>query len=179
MRESPYGVTKVFAYWACVNARESYGTHVSNGIMFNHESERRGLEFVTRKITDAVARIAAGKQKELVLGNLDAHRDWGYAPEYVEVMWRMLQREVPDDFVIATGETHSVKKFLELAFTTAGIDDYESYVRTDPKFKRPADVQRLRGDPAKAEKILGWRAKTRLDDLVRIMVEADMKRVAG
>jgi len=174
---SPYGVAKVFAYWACVNYRESYGMHVSNGILFNHESPRRGLEFVTRRITNGVARIRAGLSKYITLGNLEAERDWGYAPEYVEAMWRMMQRAKPDDYVIATGETYSVKDFLTLAFNEVGIDDYRKHVKVDEKLKRPADVHTLCGDPKKAEKVLGWKARTRVPRLVKIMVEADLERV--
>ena len=173
---SPYGVAKVYAYWACVNYREAYGMFVSNGILFNHESERRGVEFVTRRISDGVARIASGHAKHLTLGNLDARRDWGYAPDYVEFMWRTLQQQVPDDFVGATGEAHSVREFVAAAFHEAGIEDWESHVRTDERLKRPSEVYNLRGDPSKAAQRLGWKAKTRFGDLVRIMVRADMAR---
>ena len=173
---SPYGVAKVYAYWACVNYREAYGMFVSNGILFNHESERRGVEFVTRRISDGVARIATGQLKHLTLGNLDARRDWGYAPDYVEFMWRTLQQQVPDDFVGATGESHTVREFVVAAFREAGIDDWESHVRTDDRLKRPSEVYNLRGDPSKAAQRLGWKATTRFDELVRIMVRADLAR---
>ena len=173
---SPYGVAKVYAYWGCINYRESYGLYISNGILFNHESERRGVEFVTRRISDAVGRIVAGKSKGLTLGNLDARRDWGYAPDYVDFMWRTLQPAAPDDYVGATGESHSVREFAEAAFHAAGIDEWESYVRTDPSLLRPSEVFNLRGDPSKAERVLGWRPKVRFSELVRIMVEADIRR---
>jgi GDPmannose 4,6-dehydratase len=172
---SPYGVAKMMGYWATVNYRESYGMHASNGILFNHESPRRGAEFVTRKITLGVARIQAGLQDKLVLGNLDAQRDWGYAPEYVEGMWRMLQQKTPDDYVLATGETRTVREFVQLAFEAAGIRDWKAHVTTDTRHERPAEVHVLKGDPRKAERVLGWNAKTRVPDLVRIMVEADTK----
>lgn len=172
---SPYGFAKVFGYWACVNYRESYNMHISNGILFNHESPRRGIEFVTRKITDGVARIKYGLSDELRLGNLDARRDWGYAGDYVKAMWSMLQQEQPDDYVIATGETHSVQEFVELAFSRAGLD-WEKYVVVDPKFVRPAEVQLLLGDPSKAKKVLGWETKIKFKDLVEMMVDADLKR---
>ena len=175
---SPYGVAKIFAYWACVNYRESYGMHVSNGILFNHESPRRGMEFVTRRITNGVARIHHKLAKHITLGNLDAKRDWGYAPEYVDAMWRMMQQKNPDDYVIATGETYSVRGFLELAFAEVGIDDYRKYVKVDKKLMRPADVHTLCGNPAKAGKVLGWKAKTKVPELARIMVEADLERVS-
>jgi len=174
---SPYGVAKVFAYWACVNYRESYGMHVSNGILFNHESPRRGMEFVTRRITYGVARIHNGLSKHLTLGNLNAKRDWGYAPEYVEAMWKMMQQKGADDCVIATGETYSVKEFMALAFKEVGINNYRKFVRIDEKLKRPADVHTLCGNPAKAKKVLGWKAKTKVPELVKIMVEADLERV--
>jgi GDPmannose 4,6-dehydratase len=170
---SPYAVAKVYAYWATVNYRESYGMHASNGILFNHESPRRGETFVTRKITRAVAAIKKGKQKELYLGNLDAKRDWGYAPEYVEGMWRMLQQPESDDYVLATNETHSVKDFVVEAFTHVGLD-WEKYVKYDARYERPAEVDLLIGDPAKAKAKLGWEPKTRFKDLVRIMVDADL-----
>ncbi|MGC2289995.1 MAG: GDP-mannose 4,6-dehydratase [Thermoplasmata archaeon] len=173
---SPYGVAKVYAYWACVNYREAYAMFVANGILFNHESERRGLEFVTRKITDGVARIATGNAETLTLGNLEARRDWGYAPDYVELMWRSLQAKEPGDFVGATGESHTVREFLEEAFKAAGVERWEDHLRIDPKFNRPSEVFNLRGDPSKAKRELGWVAKTRFGDLVRIMVTADMER---
>jgi GDPmannose 4,6-dehydratase len=175
---SPYGVAKVFAYWACVNYRESYGMHVSNGILFNHESPRRGMEFVTRRITNSVARIHHKLSKHITLGNLDAKRDWGYAPEYVDAMWKMMQQKKPDDYVIATGETYSVRDFLKFAFAEVGIDDYSKYVKVDKKLMRPADVHTLCGDASKAGKVLGWKAKTKVPELVRIMVEADLERVS-
>jgi len=169
---SPYGAAKVYSYWMTVNYRESYKMHASNGILFNHESPRRGETFVTRKITRALARIKAGLQKELYLGNLDAKRDWGYAPEFVEAMWLMLQQDQGDDYVIATGETHSVREFLEVAFTCANLD-WNQYVKIDPRYYRPAEVDLLIGDSSKAKKILGWQAKTPFAELVRIMVKAD------
>ena len=173
---SPYGVAKVYAYWACVNYREAYAMFVANGILFNHESPRRGLEFVTRKITDGVARIATGKADTLTLGNLDARRDWGYAPDYVELMWRTLQAKRPGDFVGATGESHTVREFVQEAFKAAGIGRWEDHLRTDPRYNRPSEVFNLRGNPAKAERELGWKAKTRFKNLVRIMVAADLER---
>jgi GDPmannose 4,6-dehydratase len=174
---SPYAVSKVFAYWATVNYRESYNLFACNGILFNHESPRRGETFVTRKITRAVAHIKAGLQKKLFLGNLEAKRDWGYAPEYVEAMWMMLQQDRPDDYVIATGETHSVREFCAEAFAVAGLD-WRDYVEFDPRYLRPAEVDVLQGDASKARKILGWEPKVRFKDLVRIMVEADMAVLA-
>jgi GDPmannose 4,6-dehydratase len=170
---SPYGAAKVFAYWATVNYRESYGMHASNGILFNHESPRRGETFVTRKITRAVAAIKLGLQSELFLGNMDAKRDWGYAPEYVEAMWLMLQQDAPDDFVIATGETHTVREFVEVAFAHAGLD-WQQHVKYDARYERPAEVELLIGDPAKAARQLGWEPKVRFPELVRIMVDADL-----
>jgi GDPmannose 4,6-dehydratase len=174
---SPYAVAKVFAYWATVNYRESYGLLATNGILFNHESPRRGETFVTRKITRAAAAIKQGLQSELFLGNLDAKRDWGYAPEYVEAMWRMLQHDQGDDFVVATGETHSVREFLEAAFSHVDLD-WQKYVRHDNRYERPAEVDFLVGDASKTKKILGWEPKTRFHDLVRIMVDADMALLA-
>jgi GDPmannose 4,6-dehydratase len=174
---SPYGAAKVYSYWMTVNYRESYGLHASNGILFNHESPRRGETFVTRKITRAVARIKAGLQKKLFLGNLEAKRDWGYAPEYVEAMWLMLQQEKPDDYVVATGETHSVREFLDLAFKHAGLDS-EKYVEIDPRYYRPAEVDVLIGDAAKAKKQLGWKPKTKFSQLVEIMTDADIAMLA-
>jgi len=170
---SPYGCAKVFAYWATVNYRESYGMHASNGILFNHESPRRGETFVTRKITRAVAAIKVGKQKELYLGNMDAKRDWGYAPEYVEGMWRMVQEDASDDYVLATNETHTVREFVQEAFGHVGLD-WEKFVKYDARYERPAEVDLLVGDPAKAKKQLGWEPKTKFRDLVRIMVDADL-----
>jgi GDPmannose 4,6-dehydratase len=171
---SPYGVAKVFSYWATINYRESYGLCASNGILFNHESPRRGETFVSRKISRAVAAIKHGLQKELFLGNLDAKRDWGYAPEYVEGMWRILQLGEGDDFVLATGETHTVREFAEAAFSHVDLD-WTEFVKHDPRYERPAEVDLLIGDPSKAKKILGWEAKVRFHQLVRIMVDADME----
>ena len=171
---SPYGVAKVFSYWATVNYRESYGLCASNGILFNHESPRRGETFVSRKISRAVAAIKYGLQKELFLGNLDAKRDWGYAPEYVEGMWRILQLGEGDDFVLATGETHTVREFAEAAFSHVDLD-WTEFVKHDPRYERPAEVDLLIGDPSKAKKILGWEPKVRFHELVRIMVDADME----
>ena len=171
---SPYGVAKVFAYWATVNYRESYGLCASNGTLFNHESPRRGETFVTRKISRAVAAIKHGLQKELFLGTLDAKRDWGYAPEYVEGMWRILQHGEGDDFVLATGESHTVREFVETAFSHVDLD-WKEFVKHDPRYKRPAEVDLLIGDPSKAKKILGWEPKVRFHELVRIMVNADME----
>jgi GDPmannose 4,6-dehydratase len=171
---SPYGVSKVFGYWVTVNYREAYGMFACNGILFNHESVRRGETFVTRKITRAVARIKAGMQDKLYLGNLDSKRDWGYAPEYVEAMWLMLQQDQPEDLVIATGETHSVKEFVELAFDRAGLK-WEPHVEIDPRYFRPAEVDTLLGDPSKARDKLGWSAKTSFEDLVALMVDADIR----
>ena len=170
---SPYGVAKVFSYWATVNYRESYGLHASNGILFNHESPRRGETFVTRKITRAVARIKCGLDKELYLGNLDARRDWGYAPEYVEGMWLMLQQDRPDDYILATNETHSVREFVEVAFERVGLD-WKEFVKHDQRYERPAEVDLLIGDATKAKKILNWEPQVRFEELVRIMVDADL-----
>jgi GDPmannose 4,6-dehydratase len=171
---SPYACAKVYSYWITVNYRESYGMHASNGILFNHESPRRGETFVTRKITRALAHIKKGLQKKLYLGNLDAKRDWGYAKEYVEAMWLMMQQEEGDDYVVATGETHSVREFLEVAFRHVGLN-YEDYVEIDPRYFRPAEVDLLIGDPAKAKAKLGWEPKVKFEELVAIMVEADKK----
>jgi GDPmannose 4,6-dehydratase len=173
---SPYGCAKVYAYWITVNYRESYGLFACNGILFNHESPRRGETFVTRKITRAVAHIVTGLQDKLYLGNLDAKRDWGYAREYVEAMWLMLQQEKPDDYVVATGETHSVREFLEAAFAHAGLD-WRKYVEIDPNYYRPTEVDLLVGDASKAKKQLGWEPKTKFNDLVKLMVDADMQMV--
>ncbi|MEE1940356.1 GDP-mannose 4,6-dehydratase [Streptomyces sp. TRM 70361] len=171
---SPYGCAKVMAYWCTVNYREAYGLYAVNGVLFNHESPRRGETFVTRKITRAVARIQAGLQEHLYMGNLDAVRDWGYAPEYVEVMWRMLQRDEPDDYVVATGRAATVRDFLRTAFGTAGLD-WERHVRYDPKYERPTEVDALIGDASKARRLLGWAPSTHYDELARIMVEADVR----
>ncbi len=175
---SPYGCAKVFGYWATVNYRESYGLFASNGILFNHESPRRGETFVTRKISRAVAAIKLGLQNELYLGNMDAKRDWGYAPEYVEGMWRMLQADEPDDFVLATNETHTVKEFVQVAFDHVGLD-WEKHVKYDARYERPAEVDLLIGDPAKAKKKLGWEPKVRFKELVQIMVDADVEMLEG
>ena len=174
---SPYGVAKLFAHWTTVNYRESYGLHASSGILFNHESPLRGLEFVTRKVTDAVARIKLGKQKQLALGNIDARRDWGFAGDYVEAMWLMLQQERPDDYVIATGTTTSVREMCRIAFEHVGLN-YEEHVVIDPKFYRPAEVEVLLGNPAKAKSRLGWAPRTDLRALVAMMVDADVRRVS-
>ncbi|MCU1374382.1 MAG: GDP-mannose 4,6-dehydratase [Actinomycetia bacterium] len=175
---SPYGVAKLYGHWITVNYRESYDLHASSGILFNHESPRRGLEFVTRKITHAVAKIKLGLQQELRLGNLEAERDWGFAGDYVEAMWLMLQQDQPDDFVIATNETHSVREFCQVAFGHAGLN-YEDHVVMDERFMRPAEVDQLIGDPAKAEKVLGWKRKTSFQDLVTMMVDADIALLNG
>jgi len=170
---SPYGVAKVFSYWATVNYRESYGLHASNGILFNHESPRRGETFVTRKISRAVARIKCGLDKALYLGNLDARRDWGYAPEYVQGMWLMLQQDRPDDYILATNETHSVREFVELAFERVGLD-WKEFIKHDQRYERPAEVDLLIGDATKAKKMLNWEPQVRFEELVRIMVDADL-----
>jgi GDPmannose 4,6-dehydratase len=175
---SPYGVAKVYSYWITKNYRESFGMHASNGILFNHESPRRGETFVTRKITRAVARISAGKQNELYLGNLDARRDWGYAPEYVVAMWRMLQLDEPQDLVIATGESMTVQDFLEASFSKANLD-WQNYVKFDEQYLRPAEVDSLIGDPAKAKKLLGWNATVGPTKLAEIMVEHDIALLNG
>ena len=171
---SPYGCAKVYSFYITMNYRESYGMHASNGILFNHESPRRGETFVTRKITRALAHIKAGLQDKLYLGNLDAKRDWGYAKEYVEAMWLMLQQPEPDDYVIATNETHSIREFLDVAFEHAGMD-WKKYVENDPRYYRPAEVDLLIGDYSKAKKKLGWEPKTKFADLVKLMVDADIK----
>ncbi|MFE9456540.1 GDP-mannose 4,6-dehydratase [Streptomyces californicus] len=173
---SPYSVAKVYSYWATVNYREAYDMFAVNGILFNHESPRRGETFVTRKITRAVARIRAGLQDRLHLGNLDAVRDWGYAPEYVDAMWRMLQCDTPDDYVVATGEGVSVRQFLEFAFEHAGLD-WADHVRYDPKYERPSEVDALIGDASKAEELLGWKPEVKSRELARIMVDADIRRL--
>jgi GDPmannose 4,6-dehydratase len=171
---SPYGVAKVFGHYTTINYRESYGMHASSGILFNHESPRRGPEFVTRKVSRAVARISLGMQDEIVMGNLDAKRDWGFAGDYVEAMWRMLQQDEADDYVIATGATHSIKELLEAAFAVVGIDDWVPYVRQDPKFMRPAEVDLLIGDPTKAREKLGWKPQVGFNQLISMMVESDL-----
>jgi GDPmannose 4,6-dehydratase len=179
---SPYGVAKVFGHYMTINYRESYGMHASSGILFNHESPRRGPEFVTRKVSQAVARISLGLQDEIVMGNIDAKRDWGFAGDYVEAMWRMLQQDEADDYVIATNETHSIRELLDLSFSAVGIDDWSGYVRQDPAFMRPAEVDLLIGDPTKAREKLGWAPKVGFPELVSMMVASDLaeqKSAAG
>jgi GDPmannose 4,6-dehydratase len=175
---SPYGVAKVYGHWITVNYRESYGMHANSGILFNHESPRRGLEFVTRKITNSAARIKLGLDKELRLGNLESQRDWGFAGDYVKAMWLMLQQDQPGDFVVATGQTQSVRRFCELAFNYVGLD-YRDYVVLDERFMRPAEVDLLVGDSSCAREVLGWRPETSFEDLVRMMVEADVALLRG
>ncbi|MCR4279613.1 MAG: GDP-mannose 4,6-dehydratase [Candidatus Zambryskibacteria bacterium] len=172
---SPYAISKLFSFYLTKNYREAYGIHASSGILFNHESPRRGETFVTRKIVRGIARILAGKDKKIYLGNLDAKRDWGYAPEYVEAMWLMLQQNKPDDYVIATGKTHSVREFLEEAFGLVGIKDWKKYVVADPRYFRPTEVNILKGDPRKAIRKIGWKPKTTFKDLVRIMLVEELK----
>jgi GDPmannose 4,6-dehydratase len=172
---SPYGVAKAYGHFITVNYRESYDLHATSGILFNHESPRRGLEFVTRKITWHAAAIKHGLTKELRLGNLDAERDWGYAKDYVEAMWLMLQRDVPEDYVIATGESHSVRECCEVAFDEAGLGDFEQYITIDPAFVRPAEVDHLIGSPAKAERDLGWKPRTSFEQLIRLMTRSDIE----
>jgi GDPmannose 4,6-dehydratase len=174
---SPYGVAKLFAHWSTINYRESFNLHASSGILFNHESPLRGLEFVTRKVTDAVARIHLGKQDKLRMGNINAQRDWGFAGDYVEAMWAMLQQSEPDDYVVATGKTTSVREFCKLAFEYVGLN-YEDFLVIDPKFYRPAEVDILQGNAEKAINVLGWSAKTSLKALCEMMVDADIKRVS-
>lgn len=174
---SPYGISKVYAYWMTVNFRESYGIFTTNGILFNHESPLRGIQFVTRKITDGVARIKLGLADSISLGNLDAKRDWGFAGDYVEAMYLMMQAEQPDDYVIGTGETHAVSEFVELAFAEVGITDWKKYVIIDARFKRPAEVPHLLGRATKANTKLGWKPKMAFKDLVKTMVQADLKRL--
>ena len=171
---SPYGVAKLYGHWITKNYRESYGMFNVSGILFNHESERRGIEFVTRKITDAVAKIHMGLQDKVMLGNLDAERDWGYAPDYCEAMWMMLQQDVPTDYVVSTGKTHSIREFLDCAFGFIGIDDWSGYVGQDERFMRPADVHYLAGDSSMIESELGWKPKTSFETLVSQMVENDI-----
>ena len=171
---SPYGVAKVFGHYMTINYRESYGMHASSGILFNHESPRRGPEFVTRKVSQAVARIHLGVQDDLALGNLDAKRDWGFAGDYVDAMWRMLQQDTADDYVISTGKTHSIRDLLDAAFAVVGVDDWSKYVRQDPSFRRPAEVDMLIGDSTKARTVLGWQPKVAFAELVRMMVENDV-----
>ena len=174
---SPYGVAKLYGHWITKNYRESYDMFATSGILFNHESERRGIEFVTRKITDGVARIHLGLQDKIMLGNLDSYRDWGYAPDYCEAMWLMLQQDTPDDYVIATGDTHSIREFLDYAFEHIGIKDWEKYVGQDPRFMRPAEVDVLRGDSTKAQTELGWKPKTSFQQLVYKMVGNDIEKL--
>jgi GDPmannose 4,6-dehydratase len=176
---SPYGVAKVYGHWITVNYRESYGLYASSGICFNHESPRRGKEFVTRKISDGVARIKLGRASELRLGNLDAQRDWGYAGDFVRAMWMMLQPPAPADFVIATGRTHSVRDFVRVAFEAAGLGSYEPYIVVDPRFVRPAEVDQLIGDASKAKRALGWEPTVGFEELVAMMVEADLERLSS
>jgi len=171
---SPYGVSKVFAHWMTIQYREAYGMYAANGILFNHESPRRGGTFVTRKVTRGIAAILAGREEKIYLGNLDARRDWGYAPEYVEAMWLMLQQPAPDDYVIATGEMHSVREFVELSFELVGWD-WHDFVEIDPRYLRPTEVDELCGDASKARETLGWRPRTTFRELVRLMVEADLR----
>jgi GDPmannose 4,6-dehydratase len=175
---SPYAVAKLYGHWMTINARESYGLYTVSGILFNHESPRRGLEFVTRKITDGVARIKLGVREKLRLGNMDASRDWGFAGDYVDAMWRMLQQDTPDDYVVATGTTHTVREFVQAAFAAAGIDDWERYVEVDAKLLRPAEVDLLIGDASKAKRALGWQPTVSFAGLVERMVRADLERVA-
>jgi GDPmannose 4,6-dehydratase len=174
---SPYGVAKVYGHWITVNYRESYGLYAVSGILFNHESPRRGLEFVTRKVSHGVALIVKGKARELRLGKLDARRDWGYAGDYVDAMWRMLQQPKPDDYVVGTGATHSVRELCEIAFGHVGLD-WEKHVKVDPQFARPAEVDVLQADPSKARRVLGWRPQVDFTGLVRMMVDADLERLA-
>ncbi len=175
---SPYGVAKVYGHWITVNYRESYNMFCCSGILFNHESERRGREFVTRKVTDGVARIKLGLAKELRLGNLEAKRDWGFAGDYVRAMWLMLQQDKPDDYVVATGETHTVRRLVEVAFGTVGLD-WQKYVKIDPALVRPAEVDLLIGDPSKAKRVLGWKPEVSFEQLVERMVQADLARLQG
>ena len=174
---SPYGVAKLYGHWITKNYRESYDMFACSGILFNHESERRGIEFVTRKISDGVAKIHLGLQDKIMLGNLDSYRDWGYAPDYCEAMWLMLQQDTPDDYVISTGETHSIRDFLNIAFQEIGIMDWDKYVGQDPRFMRPAEVDVLRGDSTKAQTELGWKPKTSFRQLVKQMVRNDIKLI--
>ena len=174
---SPYGVSKLYGHWITKNYRESYDMFNVSGILFNHESERRGLEFVTRKISDGVAKIKLGLSDCISLGNLEAKRDWGYAPDYVEAMWMMMQHDVPDDYVVATGETHSIKEFLNIAFNHVGIHDWNKYVKQDPRFMRPAEVDVLKGDYSKAHKMFGWKPKTSFEELIIKMVNSDLKKL--
>jgi len=175
---SPYGVAKLYGHWMTKNYRESYGMFNVNGILFNHESERRGIEFVTRKITDGVARINLGIEDHITLGNLDSRRDWGYAPDYVECMWLMLQQDNPEDFVIATGVSHSIREFLDVAFSEIGIGDWSKYVKQDSRFMRPAEIDVLCGDASKARKVLDWKPSTPFETMIRRMVVNDIKNIS-
>ena len=176
---SPYGISKLYGHWMTKNYREAYGMFNVSGILFNHESERRGIEFVTRKISDGVAKIHLGLADNITLGNLEAKRDWGYAPDYVEAMWLMLQQDEPEDFVVATGRNHSIKDFLNTAFKCVGIDDWPKYIKQDPRFMRPSEVDHLIGDYSKAESILGWKPKTSFEELVKIMVNNDISNYSN
>lgn len=175
---SPYGVAKLYAYWITINFRESYSLHASNGILFNHESPIRGKEFVTRKITDGIAKIKLGLDDKIVLGNLDSKRDWGFAGDFIEAMWLMLQQNDPDDYVISTGEEHTIREFLDVGFKHVGITNWSHHVTSDPRFKRPAELYSLCGDSSKAQNKLGWKRNTSFEDLVKIMVDADIKRLS-
>ena len=174
---SPYGVSKLYAHWMTINFRESYSIHASNGILFNHESPIRGREFVTRKVTDGIARIKLGLQDKIVLGNLDSKRDWGFAGDFVEAMWMMLQQDEPGDYVISTGVQHSITDLLNIGFNHVGIVDWKKYIESDPRFKRPAELDSLCGDSSKAKKILGWEPKTNFETLIKDMVDVDLKRL--
>jgi GDPmannose 4,6-dehydratase len=174
---SPYAISKLYAHWMVINFKESYGMFCVNGILFNHESPIRGMEFVTRKISDGVARIKLGLANEIRLGNLESKRDWGFAGDFVEAMWLMLQQEKPDNYIISTGETHSVRDFLNVAFNYVGISDWEKYIKIDPRFKRPAELFSLHGKCQKAKKVLGWEPKVKFEELVKMMVDADFKRI--
>ena len=176
---SPYGVAKLYAHWITINFRESYSLHASTGILFNHESPIRGIEFVTRKVTDGVARIKLGIKNNITLGNLDAKRDWGYAGDFVEAMWLMLQQEQPDDYVVATGKQYTIRELLDISFNHVGISDWEKYVESDPRFKRPAELHSLHGDMTRAKEKLSWSPKTSFEDMIKMMVDADMKRLSN
>jgi len=175
---SPYGVAKLYAHWITINFRESYSLYASSGILFNHESPIRGIEFVTRKVTDGVARIKLGIKNNITLGNLDAKRDWGFAGDFVEAMWLMLQQDNPDDYVIATGKQHSIRELLDISFNHVGITDWKQYVESDPRFKRPAELHSLNGDMSRAKEKLNWKPKTSFEDMIKMMVDADLKRLA-
>ena len=176
---SPYAIAKLYAYWMTVNFKESYGMFCANGILFNHESPIRGIEFVTRKVTDGVVKIKLGLEKEIRLGNLDSKRDWGFAGDYVKAMWLMLQQDQPDNYIISTGETHSIRDLLTVAFNHVGIKDWEQYVKLDPRFKRPAELHTLQGKSDKAFEKLGWKPEVKFEELVKMMVDADMERLKG